>query len=233
MQRHLMIWGITLTKATVTLAVRCLHSTQEPVMEILSLTTSTILAQDSRNWPICTERNQTLKTRWRHPHLRPRCHRSRGVSFIFLLIKKIRETIAFVFSATFTVTIWQKISLFFIYYTKKKTISSWSKISNHIRKIYFRLRFVEQQSICFWQARRLSMTSAEFGIFRKKKIFPPSTVPRPFFRNERRNPPCILLMTALFKMAEHCYLLLVTMKTKKNRQLLFCSQFFLLLLIYE
>ena len=48
-------------------------------MEILSLTTSTILAQDSKNWPICMERNQILTTRWRHPLRLPHCHRSRGV----------------------------------------------------------------------------------------------------------------------------------------------------------
>ena len=73
-------------KATVTLAVRCLHSTQEPVMVILSLTTSTILAQDSKNWLICTERNQTRKTSkleiCRHLLL---CHRNRGVSTVFFV----------------------------------------------------------------------------------------------------------------------------------------------------
>jgi len=40
----------------------------------------------------------------------------------------------------------------FLFYTKK-TPSSWSKISNYIRKIYFRLRFVEQQK---WLAMCLS-----------------------------------------------------------------------------
>jgi hypothetical protein len=40
----------------------------------------------------------------------------------------------------------------FLFYTKK-TPSSWSMISNYIRKIYFRLRFVEQQK---WLAMCLS-----------------------------------------------------------------------------
>ena len=76
-------------KVTVTLAVRCLHSTREPVMEILSLTTSTILAQDSKNWPICMERNQILTTRWRHLLRLPHCHRSRGVRKFWISRQKL------------------------------------------------------------------------------------------------------------------------------------------------
>ena len=58
-------------------------------MEILSLTTSTILAQDSKNWPICMERNQILTTRWRHPLRLPHCHRSRGVRKFWISRQKL------------------------------------------------------------------------------------------------------------------------------------------------
>ena len=166
-------------KVTVTLAVRCLHSTQEPVMEILSLTTSTILAQDSKNWPICMERNQILTTRWRHPLRLPHCHRSRGVRKFWISRQKLlnnfggkfimscfnekkKNPIAFVcmFSESTLLHIYHVRfdrnynCYYFPFLYKKKTPSSWSKISNYIRKIYFRLRFnVEQQK---WLAMCLS-----------------------------------------------------------------------------
>ena len=142
-------------KMTVTLAVRCLHSTQEPVMEILSLTTSTISAQDSKNWPICMERNQILTTRWRHPLRLPHCHRSRGVRKFWIsrhncltilaenlsclvLTKKEKPDRICLFVFWIHIVIYHvRFDRNYCYYFPflyKKTPSSWSKISNYIRK---------------------------------------------------------------------------------------------------
>ena len=162
-----MIWGITLTKATEIPVGRCLHLTREPVMVILSSTTSTILVHDSKNWPICMERNQILTTRWRHPLRLPHCHRSRGVRKFWIsrhncltilaenlsclvLTKKEKPDRICLYVFWIHIVIYHVRfdrnynCYYFPFLYKKKTPSSWSKISNYKRKIYFRLRFIEQ-----------------------------------------------------------------------------------------
>ena len=101
----------------------------------------------------------------------------------------------------------------------KKTPSSWSKISNYIRKSTSVSDL--QSSKNGWQC-VFQMTCAKFGIFN-----PP---PLSFFRRTEKK---IIKWLPCFKRQNidviYCQ---SQMKTKRICQL-FCSQFFLLLLIYE